>query len=134
MFGDQTVTMNCAALAFRVNAGVMQAENLVLDTSINTLVGSGQIDLAQERLELTLVPRTKVPSIVALRSPIHITGSLAQPRVELDRARLAARGLGAVVLGLVNPLLMLVPLVETGPGVQAGCAVRSDAPPAPPAR
>lgn len=121
LFGDQTVAMNCARLSFTVARGVMQADTLVLDTAVNTLVGSGHINLAQESLDLTIVPRTKVGSIVALRSPIHVTGSLGEPVVALDRGRLAARGVGALVLGLVNPLLALVPLVDTGPGVQGAC-------------
>jgi hypothetical protein len=32
-----------------------------------------------------------------------------------------ARGLGTIALGLVNPLLALLPLVETGPGEAANC-------------
>lgn len=121
VFGDQTVAMNCARLDFKVARGLMQADTLVLDTAVNTLVGSGHINLAQESLDLTIVPRTKVSSIVALRSPIHVTGSLGAPVVALDRARLAARGVGALALGLVNPLLALVPLVDTGPGLPDGC-------------
>ena len=121
LWGDQTVAMNCARLDFKVVQGVMQADTLVLDTAVNTLRGSGKVDLAQEALDLTIVPRSKVHSIVALRSPIHITGSLGKPELALDGARLAARGVGALALALVNPLLILLPLVETGSGVQNAC-------------
>jgi uncharacterized protein involved in outer membrane biogenesis len=79
------------------------------------------VNLAQETLDLTLVPRTKVVSLVSLRSPIHITGGFRSPAVALDRGRVVARGAGAVALGLINPLLALLPLVDPGPGVQAGC-------------
>ena len=121
LWGDQTVAMNCARLDFKVVQGVMQADTLVLDTAVNTLRGSGKVDLAQEALDLTIVPRSKVHSIVALRSPIHITGNLGKPELALDGARLAARGVGALALALVNPLLILLPLVETGSGVQNAC-------------
>ena len=119
--GDQTVPMNCAVADFKVEHGVMQVQRLVLDTSVNTLVGRGQVDLAQERLDLTIVPHTKVVSVVALRSPIYIKGSFAKPVIDVDRGRIAARGVGALVLGLLNPVLALVPLLDSGPGVENGC-------------
>ncbi len=59
---------------------------------------------------------------MSLRSPIHITGGLRDPVVALDHGRLVARGAGALVLGLVTPLLALLPPVTPGPGVQVGCA------------
>ncbi len=120
--GDQTVALNCAVVDFGVAKGVMQARALVLDTAVNTLVGSGQIDLAQEKLDLTVVPHTKKASLVALRGPVYIKGSLGKPAVSLDAAGIATRGAGAVLLGLVNPLLALVPLFEAGPGLDSECA------------
>ena len=111
--GDQTVQLHCAVADFSVATGVMQARALVLDTAVNTVVGRGSVDLAQERLDLTLQPRTKVTSLVALRSPIHVTGRFDAPQVSIDTGRLAARSAGALLLGLVNPLLALVPLLET---------------------
>ncbi|HSM22987.1 MAG TPA: AsmA family protein [Rubrivivax sp.] len=119
--GDETVTLNCAVADFRVSRGVMKVQALVLDTTVNTLVGSGEIDLAQETFDLTIVPSTKVTSLVALRSPIHVTGPLGQPVIEVDTGRVALRGVGALVLGLVNPLLALIPLIEAGPGLDSEC-------------
>jgi AsmA protein len=121
LLGDQTVAVNCARLDFQVAQGVMQARTLMMDTAVNTLLGSGQVNLAQETLDLTVVPRTKVVSLVSLRTPIHITGGFGNPDVAVDRGRLLARGAGALALGLINPILALVPLVDPGPGVQAGC-------------
>jgi AsmA protein len=116
------VKLNCAVADFGVAGGRMQARALVLDTAANTLVGSGSVNLADETLDLTLTPRTKVSSLVALRSPIHVTGRFDKPVVTVDSGRLAARGAGALLLGLVNPLLALIPLFETGPGTESECA------------
>jgi AsmA protein len=120
--GDQRVHVNCAVADFSVARGVMQARALVLDTSVNTLVGSGSIDLAHETLDLTFNPRTKVASLLALRSPFYVKGPFSNPVVELDTGRMAARGAGALALGLLNPLLALIPLFEAGPGVESPCA------------
>jgi len=122
--GDRNIALNCAIADFSLRKGTLTADRLVVDTAINTLSGSGQIDLSNETLDLTVVPRTRTTSLVALRSPIHIGGTLGAPQVTLDKTRVLARAAGAVVLGLVNPLLALVPLVETGPGLDSVCGPR----------
>lgn len=119
--GDKTIQLRCAVANFTVHNGVMTANALLLDTAVNTLVGSGSIDLAKESLDLTFVPHTRNTSMVSLRSPIHLGGTLGKPEVSLDIDRVLARGAGALALGLLNPLLALIPLVETGPGVQNEC-------------
>ena len=48
-------------------------------------------------------------------------GTLAKPRLTVDTGTVAARGLGALLLGFVNPLLAVVPLIETGPGRDSDC-------------
>ncbi len=119
--GDQTVGLRCAVADFSVKGGVMEASALVLDTEVNTLSGSGQVNLGDETLNLTIVPRTKVSSVVALRSPVYVKGTFGQPQVALDTGRIVTRGVGALALGLLNPLLALIPLFEAGPGVDSAC-------------
>jgi AsmA protein len=102
--------------------GTANVDALVLDTAVTTLRGTGSIDLTQETLDLTLNQKTKTTSPLALRSPIHIRGSLARPQVGVDKGQVAARALGAVALGLVNPLLALLPLIDAGPGKDSDCA------------
>jgi AsmA protein len=119
--GDQTVGLRCAVADFGVKGGVMQARALVLDTDVNTLTGSGRVNLGDETLDLTIVPRTKVSSVVALRSPVFVKGTFSQPKVALDAGGILTRGAGALALGLLNPLLALIPLFEAGPGVDSPC-------------
>lgn len=121
LVGDRNVKLHCAVADFGVAAGVMQARALVVDTEVSTLIGTGQIDLARETLDLTIVPRTKVTSLVALRSPIRISGSFDAPVIAVDNGKLAARGAGALLLALVNPLLALIPLLDAGPGQDSDC-------------
>ena len=119
--GDKTIKLRCGVADFGVKSGVLNANALVLDTEVSTIVGSGSIDLGQEKLDLVLVPKTKYTSPIALRSPIYVKGTFSNPDVDLDKGRIAARGAGALALGLLNPLLALIPLVETGPGIQSEC-------------
>lgn len=119
--GDRLVKLRCAVADFYVEQGVMQTDALVFDTEVTTIVGTGTIDLGKEKLDLTLNPKTKNTSPVALRSPIYIRGSFANPEVGVDKGRVALRALGAVALGVVNPLLALIPLIDPGPGKDSDC-------------
>ena len=65
--------------AVAVKQGVMQPDILVLDTDVSRIDGSGRIDLGQERLDLTMVPKSRKLSLVALHTPIHVQGSFAHP-------------------------------------------------------
>ena len=119
--GDQLVHVRCAIADFAVNKGVMHTNVLVFDTDVTRITGSGTIDLANEKLDLTLKPDTKITSPIALQSPIYIRGTFANPKPSIDAGEVAARGLGAAALGLINPLLALIPLIETGPGMDSDC-------------
>lgn len=88
---------------------------------VTTIVGTGSIDLGRERLDLTLNQKTKNTSLVAFRSPIYVRGTFAKPDVEVDKVRVAARGLGAIALGIVNPMLALIALIDAGPGRDSDC-------------
>lgn len=120
--GDERIKLHCAVADFDVMGGVMRARALIVDTEITTLIGSGSIDLGQEKFDLTLNQQTKQTSAMALRGPIHVRGSFASPEVAADTGHVAARTLGALMLGMINPLLMLIPLIDAGPGQDSDCA------------
>ncbi len=120
--GDQSVALRCAVADFSVQQGVMTARHLALDTAVSSVTGSGFVNLDQETLDLTLVPRSRNTSLVALRGPIRLHGALTAPQVQLDTAGIVGRSAGAIALGLVNPLLALLPLVETSKDLPSGCA------------
>ena len=119
--GDKLVKLRCAVADFEVKQGVMQAEALVFDTEITTIIGTGSIDLRQETLDLTLNQKTKDTSPLALRSPIRVRGSFARPEASVNKAHVAARAFGALALAMVNPLLALLPLIDAGPGSDSEC-------------
>jgi uncharacterized protein involved in outer membrane biogenesis len=121
MTGDRLVKLRCGVADFNVKQGNMHADALVFDTEVTTIIGTGSINLAQETLDLTLNQKTKNTSPLALRAPIYIRGSFAAPEVQVDKGRMAARGLGAIVLGMINPLLAVIPLIDPGPGKDSDC-------------
>jgi len=99
----------------------MNAQALVFDTEVTTIIGTGNIDLGEEKLDLTLNQKTKNTSPLALRSPIHVRGNFARPEASVDKGRIALRAVGAIALGLVNPFLALIPLIDAGPGSDSDC-------------
>jgi len=120
--GDQQIQLRCGIVAFTVKNGLMTSETLVVDTDDTYIGGKGTISLQNETLNLTLTPLPKDISFVALRGPLHVTGTFANPKFGLDKGYLAGRIGASVLLGLLNPLAALVPLIETGPGKDAPCA------------
>ena len=119
--GDRQVKLRCAVADFDVKQGRMQAQALVFDTAVTTIIGSGSLDLGREQIDITLNQKTKNTSPLALRSPIYVRGSFVKPEVAVDKGRVATRALGALMLGLVNPLLTLLPLIDAGPGQDSDC-------------
>jgi AsmA protein len=119
--GDSGVQVRCGAASFAAHRGVLKSEALVLDTTDTRIVGEGEINLADETLALTIRPQPKSRSILSLRSPLHIGGTLKQPQIVVDKTALVARGGATVLLGLANPFAALIPLVETGPGKDSDC-------------
>ncbi len=120
--GDREIPLHCAVADLAFEKGIATTNVLVLDTPDTIVVGAGVIDLRNEALDLTLYPRPKDKSFFAARSPLHVRGPLRDPRVQPDATSIAARGLGAAALALVNPLLALLPFIETGPGEDSDCA------------
>lgn len=119
--GDKPIKLRCAVADFDIKNGRMIAQALIFDTQITTLIGSGSIDLREEQLDLTLNQKTKATSPLALRSPIYLRGSFAKPQVGVDKGRVAVRALGALALGVVNPFLVMLPLIDPGPGKDSDC-------------
>ena len=119
--GDQNVELRCAAMAFDVEKGVMTSRSMVLDTADTVFYATGQANLATERLDFVVRPEPKDASILSLRSPLVIGGSFGAPSAGVQAGPLAERGLAALVLGALNPLLALVATIETGPGQDADC-------------
>jgi uncharacterized protein involved in outer membrane biogenesis len=119
--GDHNVTLRCAAVAFDVNKGVMAGRSLVFDTTDTVFHAEGQASLANETLDFVVRQEPKDMSILSLRTPLVIGGTFGSPSGGVKVAPLAGRGLVALALGAINPLLALAATIETGPGQDADC-------------
>jgi AsmA protein len=118
--GDEPVEVRCAIADMTVKDGLATINALVIDTSVVNIQGGGWINLKNEEMNLTIDPKPKHRSIGSLNSPLHVRGTFSEPKVTPD-AKLAARGVGAIVMGVLNPLLAVIPLINEGPGEDSPC-------------
>ena len=123
LVGDKQVKLNCMAADFVVNKGLMRTRQFLVDTDDAILHVDGTVNLANERLDLTLQPDSKGLRIFSLRSPLYVRGTFSDPDVSVDKGVLALRAGGALALAVVAPVAALLPLVNAGPGEDSECAV-----------
>jgi AsmA family protein len=120
--GDQQVPVRCAYADFAVVDGVATARSVAFDTTDTVLFVRGDIKLADESLDLKMVPRPKDFSPLALRTPIHIGGTLADPDMAPEGEPLAVRTALVAGLAAIAAPLALLGLIERGPGKDTNCA------------
>jgi uncharacterized protein involved in outer membrane biogenesis len=99
--GSGDIRLNCAAGRFAVARGVATAQHLGMDTSGAYVTGEGDINLAEERLNLVLTPRAKAVGFADLAVPVRFAGSMLDPSVRLDTRGTALRA-GQVALGIAS--------------------------------
>jgi uncharacterized protein involved in outer membrane biogenesis len=122
LFGDKPVKLNCMATDFGVTNGLMQTRLFVVDTEEAVITASGTVNLADERIDLTVRPETKSLRIFSLRAPLYVRGPFIKPDVSVDKRVLAMKAGGAAALAAIAaPIAALLPLINTGPGKDSEC-------------
>ena len=94
--GDSS-NLNCMVVRFDFKDGLATSTGLVVDTNGATIVGSGDIHLDSEKLDMRADPSAKETNLVNLAIPVIIGGTLASPSVAPDPAALAKGVAGAAV-------------------------------------
>ena len=112
--GDDALPVLCTVADLRVEKGILKPRVLVLDTTDSTVWVDGSLSLATEALDLRLLVSPKDFSPLALRSPVHLKGTFANPDVSIDKAKLGQRLGAAALLGLLNPVAALIPFFDIG--------------------
>lgn len=122
LFGDHQVKLNCMAADFGVTNGVMQTRTFILDTADATIAAEGNINFAEEKLNLTLQPDSKGIRVISLRSPLYVSGTFKKPDVGVDKGVVAAKAGAAALLGVAAaPAAALLALINPGPGEDSPC-------------
>jgi uncharacterized protein involved in outer membrane biogenesis len=115
--------VRCAVADFRVHDGVMQANQIVLDTGVVLVNGQGDINLNTENINLTFTGKPKQFRLIRINAPIVVTGRLTSPSFGIKVGGAAVQaGVATALAAAVNPLLLILPFIETGQAHDADCA------------
>ncbi|MBC8057246.1 MAG: AsmA family protein, partial [Rhizobiales bacterium] len=112
--GDDSLALQCTVADFSAEQGVLRPRAFVVDTTDSLLLVDGSISLASEGMDLKITSLPKDFSPFALRTPVRLRGSFADPSVSLDPSRLAPRVGAAAVLALLNPVAAVLPFIDFG--------------------
>ncbi|MDR0201070.1 MAG: AsmA family protein [Delftia acidovorans] len=123
LFGaDKEVQLNCAVADLTVKQGMARTRNVKLATPEAIIEATGQISLAQETMDLRIVPESLKWKFFSLRTPLYVRGSFAKPKVGVEPGPLLLRAGAAVAAAVVAPAaLALVPLTVPAAEEDARC-------------
>ncbi|HEU4708450.1 MAG TPA: AsmA family protein [Methylophilaceae bacterium] len=119
--GDELLPMQCAVVDMKSTQGVLRPDVAVIDTPVTLVLMDGKINLQKEQLDLRFVAKPENASPFTARSPILITGTLADPNVKPKAAPIAARVVGGIALAFINPLAAIIPFLDPGSGEHDPC-------------
>lgn len=112
--GDQALPVGCGAADLLVKDGVVTPQVFLVDTRDSTLWAEGSLSLKDEKLALVARVEPKDFSPLALRSPLHVDGTLGSPKVSIEKAPLARKVGSAALLAMLHPLAAVLPLMDAG--------------------
>jgi Uncharacterized protein involved in outer membrane biogenesis len=75
LFGDDEVRINCAATDLNIRQGLATPQVFVLDTENAVINVTGNVNFANERMDLSINPESKGIRIITLRSPLYVRGT-----------------------------------------------------------
>jgi hypothetical protein len=121
--GDQSQTnIRCAIASFQARDGVLNANQILLDTDVERGAGRGYINLRNETVNMVMSGDAKSFRVLRMNAPITLTGSLSHPKVGVQASHALAQGGIAVALGaLINPIASLIATIDPGLAKDANC-------------
>nr|WP_159350343.1 AsmA family protein [Roseomonas harenae] len=115
-------TVQCFVGNLALQRGVVNLRTILLDTEDVIISGTGNVNLARERMEVRLRSDSKSFTIGALPTSILIDGSFRNPDVGPEMGELATRGgLIGGLAALVAPVAGLLPTIQFGTGEDNRC-------------
>jgi len=120
---QEQVELRCGVAKFQAEQGQLNAKTMVIDTTNVLITGRGGVNLATERLDLSLQGDPKKVRLLRLRSPIRVGGSLSKPQIGIkpEKALLQA-GTGTVLGTLLTPVAAIIAFVDPGLAKDANCS------------
>jgi uncharacterized protein involved in outer membrane biogenesis len=113
--------IQCFVADLPLRHGDLDLNVFLLDTTEGRITGTGDLNFADQMLNLSLTTRSKHFSVGSLPGAITITGPLGSPSIR-PGAEIVARAGAAAGLGvLLTPLGALLPTIQFGVGNDNAC-------------
>lgn len=124
LFGDdKEVQLRCAVADLAVREGVATVRTGKLSTNEAVVDVTGTIDMADERLNLSVKPASLEWKFFSLRTPLYVRGTLGKPDVGAEPGPLLLRAGAAIAAAVAAPAaLALIPVTVPGADDDAQCA------------
>jgi hypothetical protein len=115
--------IRCGIVDFEAQKGMLDSKSVFIDTTNVLITGRGNVNLRDEKLDLTLQGDPKKIRLLRLRSPITIHGTLLHPVVGVNADKLIAQAGIAVALGtLLTPAAAALALIDPGLAKNKDCS------------
>jgi uncharacterized protein involved in outer membrane biogenesis len=121
--GDTSNTnLRCALAHFQAQHGHFTAQQMVFDTDPVLVTGTGDVDLRNETMNITIAGKPKHFQLLHLGVPVTVQGSIADPTIGVHTGHAIAQAGIAAVLGFLFPPAAILPFVDAGLAKNANCA------------
>jgi uncharacterized protein involved in outer membrane biogenesis len=115
--------IRCGIVDFQAQNGMLDSKSVFIDTTNVLITGRGNVDLKDEKLDLTLQGDPKKLRLLRLRSPITLHGTLLHPAVGVKADQLIVQTGIAVALGtLLTPAAAALALIDPGLAKNKDCS------------
>jgi uncharacterized protein involved in outer membrane biogenesis len=114
--------IDCLVSDFSLTDGQVDTKTFLLATKEANILGSGTVNLTDEKMDLALRTEATHFSIGSFSTPINIGGTLKAPSIRPAAGPLAERAVPAIGLGILFPPLALIPTIRLGLGDKNACA------------
>ena len=100
--GEDSKALKCAVIDFGIKDGIAAPRALVIETGGLNIIGSGAVDLRDEKINLLFDPRAKNTSLVSMAEVgIRVGGTFLSPEFGPDSASVA-KNVGKTALGIAT--------------------------------
>jgi hypothetical protein len=110
---DDATRLNCVVAAFKIEDGIADAHTVFMDTKRLTMVGKGEINIPEASIDLKIVPEAKDTALLDVTPSVRIKGPITSPDIGADTGSVIGK-IGGLLLGAVNPALLIVSLTDMG--------------------
>lgn len=121
--GEQTYApTSCAVASLALQEGVGRADPVLFDTEKRLVVVTGDVNLGNETIDLSVQSDSKNPSFATLAVDVKVGGTFRSPELSALGPETVLQIGAAAVLGSITGGLAALPFIELGEASDAPCA------------